>query len=98
MKRLLMALSAVLALVLVSESPTQNESCDSGCGFFIHRRHDVGVGVERDRDRCVTQAVRHDLRVDASREGSHRIGVPEVMQPDAWQLGRSRQEAEARSI
>ena len=43
---------------------------------------DVGVGVEGDRDRRVTEAVAHDLRMDARAEGERRVSVAQIVETD----------------
>jgi len=53
--------------------------------FLLHRWDDVRVGVERDRDRGVTQTLLNHLRVEALGEKERRRGMPQVVEPDLWQ-------------
>ena len=55
------------ALALLSVG--QNEVRDQRCRLFLHRRDGVRVGVERDRDGGVPEALGDDLGVDAGPQG-----------------------------
>lgn len=43
---------------------------------------DVGVAVERELHRRVTESLGHDLRTDAGDQGERRSGMPKVVNPD----------------
>ncbi len=52
-----------------------------GCALPHVWQH-VAVGVQRDPDASVAEALLRDLRVDASAQRQCRLGVPEVVHPD----------------
>ena len=53
--------------------------------FLLHRRDDVRVGVECDRNRGVAQAFLNHLRVDTLCEKERRRGMSQIVEPDWWQ-------------
>ena len=50
-------------------------------------RRDVRVQIERDANRRVAETLGHDFRMDARLECERRVGVAQVVQPDAGQAG-----------
>ena len=53
--------------------------------LFLHRRDGVRVGVERDRDGGVAEALTDDLGVDAGLQGQGGVRVAQVVQADRRQ-------------
>ncbi len=59
---------------------------EGGNGVSVHRRQHVRVGVQRHGDIGVTEAIGDDLDGDAGLEQQRRVGVPQVMEPDATEV------------
>ncbi len=51
-------------------------------GSTAHTGQHVGVGVEGDGDRCVSQKLLHELRMDVLLEEERRARVPEIVERD----------------
>jgi hypothetical protein len=68
-----------------SRLPTEDELSDPRRWRLLHRGDDVAVGLERDGDVCLPENLGDDLGVLAGLERQRRPGVPEVVEPDAWQ-------------
>jgi len=56
-------------------------------GFTGDLGQHAGVGVGGDRDGGVAKHLRHHLEVRAAGQGQGRRAVPQVVQPDRWQVG-----------
>ena len=69
----------------MSLAPYSKEGVELRRSFLLHRRDDVRVCVERDRNRGVTQALLNHLRVDTFCEKERSRGVPQIMEADPWQ-------------
>ena len=66
---------------------TEHEVAEPICRFHLHARNDMGVDVHREGDRGVTEAFRDDLGQDAGIEQPRGMGVAEVVEADAGDLG-----------
>jgi hypothetical protein len=55
-------------------------------GLFVIGK-DVRVGIPGDLDAGVPQPLRHSLDVHPGLERERRVGVAQVMEADAWQVG-----------
>ena len=58
----------------------------SARGILLHRRDRMGVDIQGDRDRCVAEALLHDLRVYAGLEGERRMGMAKIVETDPRQV------------
>ena len=65
-----------------------HERSDGGCRLRLLSRHHVGVGVERERHRGVTETLADDLHVDHGGEELRRVRVPQVVETDAREGNR----------
>ncbi len=54
--------------------------------FFLHRRDGVRVGVQRDRDGGMAEALGDDFGVDAGPQGQGGVSVSQVVRADRGQL------------
>ncbi len=54
------------------------------------------LGVQGDPDLGVTKALAYDLRMDAVAQELGRVGVTEIMKPDAGQIGSADKTSERR--
>ena len=58
-----------------SGSQPHEQACRRRSGFGLLAGHDVAVGVEREADRGVAEALADDLHVDAGGEQMRGVGV-----------------------
>ena len=63
----------------------EHQSRDQRRRLFLHRRDRMRIGVERDRDGGVSEALGDDLRMDAGLQRQGGMCVPEVVQADRRQ-------------
>ncbi len=61
-----------------------NQGGCCGCGFGLLAGHHVGVGVEGETDRRVTESLADDLDVDAGNQQMSGMGMAEVMETYFW--------------
>jgi hypothetical protein len=57
-----------------------------GRGIVLHAGQDMAVEVERDPNARMAKAFLRHLGVDPIRQKVRRVGVPQIMEPDAWQI------------
>ena len=55
--------------------------------FFLHTRQYVRIGVQSDSDLGMPKALAHNLWMDAVAQELGRVGVTEIVKPDAGQVG-----------
>src|SRR5436189_3467750 len=73
----------------------RHELCGGLCGLAVDVLEDARVDVAGDLDARVPEQLGHDLEVARRAVGQRRRRVPEVMQPDRWQLRVPDQPVEA---
>src|SRR5688572_21940552 len=69
-------------------TPTKDEAGDLSGGLLVEPGKDMAIGVHRDRDVGVAQALAHHLGRDANSQRRGSVAVAHIMQPDPWQPSR----------